>query len=236
MQSHILLVGIASQLAAFLEKTLSQKGYRVSKMRGPIPEPAQVQQVHPDLLIMMMLDVSRPNMVLCRRLSVAINTMPIMLLGYDNQNALVESLNICASDYLSVPFSLEEFLARIRARLRRLSWEHPKNLFVVGKLRLDVESRAVTYGDRSIELTSKEFELLNYLISHPRQVMTHQQILDRVWPDSVLVDKSNIVQVYVLSLRRKLGDAEDLIQTVWGVGYVLKAPSGASAKISLTSW
>lgn len=228
MQPHILLIDIPSELAISLESILTEQGYRVSQIRDEIPEPSQVHQVRPDLLIMALPAVDSPDLAPCRRLSVSLDAMPIMLLGRDDHDDRVASLNVCANDYLPVPFATEEFLARVRAKLRRVRWEKSDEFFVMADLRLDAQSREVHYREYPIDLTSKEFDLLKYLIAHPRQVMTQQQIVDEVWPDSVLTDDRNIVQVYVRSLRRKLGDAKDLIQTVRGVGYVLRDRSAAS--------
>ena len=192
-----------------------------------VPDPWQVQQLRPDLLIMVLPEENNPDLAPCRRLSISLNQIPIMLLGKDNHRDRIASLNVCANDYLSIPFSIEEFMARVRAKLRRVSWEKTGELFILADLRVDVRVREVRYGNRAIGLTAKEFDLLRYLISHPRQVMTTQQILDEVWPNSVLSDSRNIVQVYVGSLRRKLGNAADLLKTVRGIGYVLKDPSAA---------
>ncbi len=224
MQPHILLINIQADLALSLETQLSEQGYRTSQM-VEVPNPVRVQQLRPDLLIMGLPEDNNSDLAPCRRLSLSLNQIPIMLLGEDNHSDRIASLNVCANDYLPMPFSMEEFMARVRAKLRRVSWEKADELFMLADLRVDAQMREVYYDDRSIGLTTKEFDLLRYLISHPRQVMTVQQILDEVWPDSVLSDSRNIVQVYVRSLRQKLGDAADLLQTVRGVGYVLKDPS-----------
>lgn len=227
MPPHLFLVSIEADLSNSLEKTLLAQGYRVSQS-AEISELSEVRQVRPDLLIMALPENKDADLAPCRRLSASLDAVPIMLLGRDNHDDRVASLNICANDYLPVPFVMAEFLARVRAKLRRGQWDQSDDFFVVAGLRLDAQSREVHYGNRAIDLTSKEFDLLKYLIAHPRQVMTQQQIVDEVWPDSVLTDDSNVVQVYVRSLRRKLGDAKDMIQTVRGVGYGLKESSSAS--------
>ncbi|MFG6107765.1 response regulator transcription factor [Leptothoe sp. EHU-05/26/07-4] len=227
MQSHILLINLQATLAASLEKVLCKQGYRVSQMRETIPEPIQVQQFYPDLLIMMLPDADNVGLAPCRRLFAFFNAIPIMLLGHHDHETRVESLNVCANDYLLIPFAMEEFLARVRAKMWRVSWAQKDELLVTQDLQLDTQSREVYVGDRAIELTNKEFDLLKYLMSYLRQVMTHEQIVNEVWSGSLLMDENNIVQVYVRSLRQKLGDAKDLIQTVRGVGYMLKAPAAS---------
>lgn len=226
MQPHVLLINIQTDLALSLETHLSGQGCRVSQMVD-IPEPSQVQQLRPDLLIMVLPEDSHTDLAPCRRLSLSLGHIPIMLLGKDNHSDRVASLNVCANDYLPIPFSMEEFMARVRAKLRRIHWKKTDELFVLENLRVDARVREVHCDSQPVELTSKEFDLLRYLISHPRQVMTIQQILDEIWPDSVLSDSKNIVQVYVRSLRQKLGSTAHLLQTVRGVGYVLKESSTA---------
>ena len=127
-----------------------------------------------------------------------------------------------ADDYLVKPFSIEELLARIRARLRGNSAEVAEVLEFAA-LRLNRTTREVYRGNRSIELTAKEFDLLEYLLSHPRQVLTRDQILERVWGYDFMGD-SNIIEVYIRYLRLKLEAKQEkrLIQTVRGVGYVLR--------------
>ena len=226
MQPHVLLIDIQTELAASLETHLSEHGCRVSQIVGQIPNPSQVQQLRPDLLIMTLPD--SPNLAPCRRLSVFLDQVPIMLLGNDNHHDRVASLNVCANDYLPIPFAMEEFMARVRAKLRRIYWRKTDELFVLGNLQVDARVREVHCDSNPVELTTKEFDLLRYLISHPRQVMTIQQILDEIWPDSALSDSKNIVQVYIRSLRQKLGNAANLLQTVRGVGYVLRESSSST--------
>lgn len=229
MQPHILLVEIPLELATSLEALLSEQGYRVSQSADPVPEPSWVRRMKPDLLIMNLPAVGSSDLAPCRQLSVALKQMPIMLLGSDDHDRRIAGLNVCANDYLTIPFATEEFLARVRAKVRRRRWEKTNEVFSFGDLQLDTQAREVHHREHPIELTAKEFDLLQYLMAHARQVLTQQQILDKVWSESLLTHKSNIVQVYVRSLRQKLKPAGDLIQTVRGVGYVLKASSTASS-------
>ena len=149
--------------------------------------------------------------------------MPIILLtAKDEVGDRVAGLDAGADDYVIKPFSIEELLARVRANLRR-DQEEEVDLLQFGDLTLNRSTREVFRGERSIELTAKEFDLLDYLLSHPRQVLTRDQILERVWGYDFMGD-SNIIEVYVRYLRLKLEDQDEsrLIQTVRGVGYVLR--------------
>jgi DNA-binding response OmpR family regulator len=146
----------------------------------------------------------------------------IILTAKDETSDRVEGLDAGADDYVVKPFSVEELLARIRVHLRRTQNEET-DLLQFNDLKLNTGTREVYRGDRAIELTAKEFELLHYLLSHARQVLTRDQILEQVWGYDLIGD-SNIIEVYIRYLRLKL-EAEGeshLIQTMRGVGYVLR--------------
>ncbi|MEM8808597.1 MAG: response regulator transcription factor [Cyanobacteria bacterium P01_G01_bin.38] len=224
MKPHILLIGIQSQLATVLESSLSQQGYRVSQIANSISNPLRIQQLRPDLILMTLPAMGTSNLEPCRHLSRIMKNIPIMLIGSADAQERVASLNVFANDYLPVPFAIEEFLARVRAKLRRIGWEksETEEVFVCADLRLDTQAYEVHRGNQPIKLTTKEFDLLKYLMAHPQQVLTHQQILDNVWPDTLLKSNGNVLHVYIRYLRRKLKPADDLIQTIRGVGYVLR--------------
>ncbi|MEL6322585.1 MAG: response regulator transcription factor, partial [Cyanobacteria bacterium J06626_14] len=146
----------------------------------------------------------------------------ILLTAKDDVSDRVAGLDAGADDYLVKPFSIEELLARIRAHLRRTA-DTEEEVLRFEDLMLNRQTREVTRGDRAIELTMKEFDLLEYLLSYPRQVITRDRILEEVWGYDFMGD-SNIIEVYIRYLRLKL-EAENekrLIQTVRGVGYVLR--------------
>ncbi|WP_148096694.1 response regulator transcription factor, partial [Aphanothece sacrum] len=146
-----------------------------------------------------------------------------LLTAKDDISDRVAGLDAGADDYIVKPFSLEELLARVRAHLRRNQDENP-NLLEFEDLSLNRSTREVYRGNRLIELTAKEFDLLEYLITHPRQVLTRDQILERVWGYDFMGD-SNIIEVYIRYLRLKLevNGEKRLIQTIRGVGYVLRS-------------
>jgi DNA-binding response OmpR family regulator len=160
---------------------------------------------------------------LCRRLrSTGIKIPVILLTAKDEVEDRVTGLDAGADDYLVKPFSIEELLARIRAHLRRTQ-ETDTDLLQFEDLSLNRLTREVHRGQRSIELTAKEFDLLQYLMSHPRQVFTREQILENIWGYDFLGD-SNIIEVYVRYLRLKLEQESEkrLIHTARGVGYSLR--------------
>ncbi|MFW5779624.1 MAG: winged helix-turn-helix domain-containing protein, partial [Coleofasciculus sp.] len=181
------------------------------------------RESQPDLLILDWMLPGVSGLEICRRLRSTGDKMPIILLtAKDEVSDRVAGLDAGADDYVVKPFSLEELLARVRAHLRRNQEEDPETI-QFADLSLNHSTREVYRGDRLIELTAKEFDLLDYLLSHPRQVLTRDQILERVWGYDFMGD-SNIIEVYVRYLRLKLeaNGEKRLVQTVRGVGYVLR--------------
>jgi DNA-binding response OmpR family regulator len=145
-----------------------------------------------------------------------------MLTAKDKIPDRVAGLNAGADDYVTKPFSIEELLARVKARLRRT---HPEetNKLIFEDLSLNPLTREVYRGNQLIELTAKEFDLLELLLRHPRQVLTRDRILELVWGYDFM-GESNIIEVYIRALRLKLeaNNSKRLLHTVRGVGYVLK--------------
>jgi two-component system response regulator MprA len=145
-----------------------------------------------------------------------------MLTAKDTIQDRVQGLDAGADDYLVKPFNLDELLARIRALLRRTQTERIQ-VYKFADLTLDTGSRQVSRGERLVQLTAKEYELLELFLRHPRQVLTREVIFDRVWGYD-FGGESNVLEVYIRYLRQKLeaGDEQRLIYTVRGVGYVLR--------------
>ncbi|NER81567.1 MAG: response regulator transcription factor [Leptolyngbya sp. SIO1D8] len=180
-------------------------------------------RAEPDLILLDWMMPGLSGVEVCRRLrSTGFKEPVVLLTAKDDIADRVAGLDAGADDYVVKPFSIEELLARVRAHLRRNEPQEVDTL-QFQDLTLNRKTREVKRGDRSIELTAKEFDLLEYLITHPRQVLTRDRILEEVWGYDFMGD-SNIIEVYIRYLRLKL-EAENekrLIQTVRGVGYVLK--------------
>jgi DNA-binding response OmpR family regulator len=177
-----------------------------------------------DLII---LDVMLPRidgLEVCRRIRAKrIQTPILMLTARTSVEDRVAGLDAGADDYLTKPFAFAELLARIRALARRETPSTVGNRLVVGELSLDLKTREVRHGDKRIELTPKEFALLEYFMRHPNQVLSGQQIADHVWSYD-FDGLTNRVAVYVSYLRKKLQNGGRApIQTVHGVGYRLVA-------------
>ena len=178
----------------------------------------------PDAVV---LDLGLPKLdgvEVCRRLRERGDVPILVLTARDELDSRVEGLDSGADDYLVKPFDRQELLARLRALLRR---RPPRGsaFLTVGDLKLNPDTREVLRGDRPLELTSREFELLEYLMRNERLVVSREALLENVWGYQVLVE-TNTVDVFVSNLRRKLeaGGEPRVLHTVRGAGYVLRAP------------
>jgi DNA-binding response OmpR family regulator len=223
MTAHILLVEDEVKLARFLELELTSEGYQVSVAHDGMDGLTLARESSPDLAILDWMLPGLSGLELCRRLRSTGSKVPVILLtAKDEVSDRVAGLDAGADDYVVKPFSIEELLARIRAHLRRTN-EPNINLLQFEDLSLDHQTREVFRGSRAIELTAKEFDLLEYLLRHPRQVITRDQILEKVWGYDFMGD-SNIIEVYIRYLRLKLEDNGEkrLIHTIRGVGYALR--------------
>jgi DNA-binding response OmpR family regulator len=223
MTAHILLVEDEVKLARFVELELSSEGYQVSVAHDGMTGLGLARETQFDLAILDWMLPGLTGVELCRRLRATGSKVPVILLtARDEVSDRVTGLDAGADDYIVKPFSIEELLARIRAHLRRTQ-EADEDVLQFEDLSLNRRTREVFRGRRAIELTAKEFDLLEYLLNHPRQVYTRDQILEKVWGYDFMGD-SNIIEVYVRYLRLKLEEQDEkrLIQTVRGVGYALR--------------
>ncbi|HEY9621130.1 MAG TPA: response regulator transcription factor [Crinalium sp.] len=223
MSALILLVEDEVKLARFIELELGAEGYNVNVANDGLTGLTMARETPPDLLILDWMLPGLSGLELCRRLRSTGSKVPvIMLTAKDEVGDRVAGLDAGADDYVVKPFSIEELLARVRAHLRRTQ-EPDLDLLQFEDLTLNRRTREVFRSGRAIELTAKEFDLLEYLLSHPRQVITRDRILEQVWGYDFMGD-SNIIEVYIRYLRLKLEEKDEkrLIQTVRGVGYVLR--------------
>ncbi len=223
MVAKILMVEDEANLAQFVQLELTYEGYEVSVAHDGLSGLMAAREQAPDLIILDWMMPGLSGVEVCRRLRQTGSNIPIILLtAKDDISDRVEGLDAGANDYVIKPFSIEELMARVRAQLRSLQPQEAEQL-VYADLTLNRKSRQVIRNGRSIELTAKEFDLLDYLMTYPRQVLTRDRILEEVWGYDFMGD-SNIIEVYIRYLRLKL-EAEGeprLIQTVRGVGYVLR--------------
>ena len=212
-----------ARVAAAVRRSLEYAGHTVAVAAdGPAGLASAIRDA-PDLVV---LDVNLPGLDgfgVCRALRAAGGVaLVLMLTARDATSDRVDGLDAGADDYLVKPFAHEELLARVRALLRRAPAAPPSSLWFAD-LELDPAAREVRRGGRTVALTALEFDLLAHLMRHPRQVLTRAQLLAAVWGGEPVA--SNVVDVYIGYLRSKLeADGEPrLVQTVRGVGYVLRS-------------
>jgi DNA-binding response OmpR family regulator len=223
MPIKILLIEDDIKLAQFIEMELSCEGYEVSMAHNGLDGLSQARTSLPDLVILDWMMPGATGVEICRRLRSTGSKVPIILVtAKDEISDRVAGLDAGADDYVVKPFSIEELLARIRSNIRRTK-EEDRNLLQFEDLSLNCLTREVFRMEYAIELTVREFELLEYLMRHPQQVMTRDLILEHVWGYDFGGD-SNVIEVYVRTLRQKLevNQTSRLIQTVRGIGYVLR--------------
>jgi len=219
---RVLVVEDDRDIADVLRRSLGMEGYDV-RLAGDGEEAlAESAVFEPDAVV---LDLGLPKLDgidVCRRLRGEGDVPILMLTARDGVDDRVEGLDSGADDYLVKPFERVELLARLRALLRR---RPPRGsaFLVAGDLRLNPDTREVLRGERDIELTGREFELLEHLMRNERLVVSREKLLDEVW-DYHPYAETNTIDVFVSNLRRKLeaGGEERVLHTVRGSGYVLR--------------
>jgi two-component system response regulator MprA len=222
MRELILVIEDEEKILNFLRRGLIYEGYRVETAMEGSAGLASARDNPPDLVILDWMLPGIDGLEVCRRLRAASNVPILMLTAKDAVSDRVQGLDAGADDYLVKPFALDEVLARLRALLRRAKPDAPE-ILGYADLRLDTGTHQAFRGERSIDLTAKEYELLELFLQHPRQVLTREVIYDRVWGYD-FGGESNIIEVYVRYLRQKteaVGEPR-LLYTVRGVGYVLR--------------
>lgn len=217
MAEHVLVVDDDAPVRRMLARTLTAGGYEVTVAADGGQALAAAERAAPDAVV---LDVGLPGMdglAVCRRLRANGLAAPILLLtARDAVSDRVAGLDAGADDYVVKPVATDELLARLRAHLRRR--QPAGERLAAGDLALDVSTRTARRGNREIELTAREADLLELLLRNARAVVSRDQALDLVWGGDAA---ANAVDRYVAYLRRKLGDPP-LIHTVRGVGFVLR--------------
>ncbi|MBM7565343.1 response regulator transcription factor [Paenibacillus sacheonensis] len=230
MRPHILVVDDDEKITSLLRRSLAFEGYEVTTANNGIEGLKQMLASDPNLLI---LDVMMPQVdgwEVCRRVREGGSSVPILMLtAKDDIQDRVRGLDLGADDYLVKPFALEELLARVRALLRRKpdKLEESSSRLQFEDLTLDLDSREAIRSGRRIDLTAKEFDLLQLLMQNPRRVLTRDSIMDKIWGFDYS-GESNVLEVYIAMLRQKTedGSGSRLIQTVRGTGYVLRGEGG----------
>ena len=222
-KEKILIVEDDNDLANLIKDYLSIEGYE-----GVIGEDGvkALEIFNENNISLVILDIMLPNIdgiTVCKKIREKSNIPIIMLSAKSGETDKILCLGVGADDYVTKPFSPMELLARVKAQLRRAGFvqnkEISEDVIDYGNLKIYSKSYKVILNDSEVDLTTKEFEVLNYLAKNSGQVFTKEQLYDGVWGLSEFMDE-NTIAVYVKRLRNKLGEVgKNSIKTVWGVGY-----------------
>ena len=220
---RILIIEDEARIAQFIERGLIYEGYRVDVARDGQIGLTIARDNPPDLVILDWMLPGIDGLEVCKRLRAASGVPILMLTARDNIEDRITGLDAGADDYLVKPFSVDELMARVRALFRRVTPVSRPEILRFADLTLDTGTHRAHRGERAIDLTAKEYELLELFMRNPQQVLTRDVIFDRVWGYD-FGGESNIIEVYVRYLRQKTETESEprLIHTVRGVGYVLR--------------
>jgi len=223
--TSILVVDDDPRLIGALRRSLAYEGYHVATATNGEEALSQARRRTHDLIILDRLLPDMDGLMVCRRLREEDQHSAILMLTARDAIAdRVEGLEVGADDYLVKPFALEELLARVKALLRRrMPPDVLREILSFSDLELDTATRQARRGQRAIELSTTEYELLHLFLRNPRIVLTRTLLLDRIW-GSDFEGGVNVLEVYVAHLRQKLEQLGEprLIQTIRGTGYVLR--------------
>lgn len=222
----ILIVEDEKSIARFLELELNHEGYEINLSYDGQEALEAIKNNKYDLIILDIMLPSLSGIEICRRTRVFSNVPIIMLTAKDSILDKVVGLDVGADDYITKPFHIEELFARIRA-IRRKEFKNKNNenqsILIINDLNLNTMTREVSRSGKKIELTKREYDLLEYMLRNINIVLSREQLLEVVWGYNYIGD-TNVVDVYIRYLRSKIDDDFEvkLIHTVRGVGYVLK--------------
>jgi two-component system response regulator MtrA len=221
MASKILIVEDDPRISELVEKNLGSAGYACASCRDGSRALAVFERYGPDLLVLDLMLPGADGIEITRLIRRRSKVPILMLTARAGEGDIVLGFEVGADDYLTKPFSIQELLARIRALLRRSSYERHEETLQRGELLIDLGKRELRRGDSGIELTSLEFDLLHTLALRPGRVFSRQALMDQVWGHDRVVDDRSIDSL-VSRLRKKLEGGAGrprYIQTVWGAGY-----------------
>ncbi len=225
MSTKILIVEDDPSIGKLLRRALLLEGYEARLVQNGLDALSAFHEEHPDLVILDLMLPGIDGIEVCKRIRDESDVPILMLTARDTVEDRVLGLDSGADDYVVKPFDIDELLARVRAQLRRAEHRQPRQILEFADLVMDTAARTVRRGQREIELTAREFDLLELFMRHPNQVISRTQIYDEIW-NYDFGGESNIIEVYIRYLRTKL-EAEGeprLIYTKRGAGYILRQP------------
>ena len=220
---HVLVIEDDPAIRDLLRRGLAYENYKVTVANDGLSGLSSARDNPPDLVILDWMMPGLDGLEVCKRLRAASNLPILMLTAKDAVGDRVLGLETGADDYLTKPFAFPELLARVHALLRRAAPSTKPEILRYSDLTLDTGTRLAKRGTRQFELTAKEYDLIEYFMRNPRQVLSREQILERVW-GSDGGGESNVLEVYIRYLRQKTeaNNEARLIHTVRSVGYVLR--------------
>jgi DNA-binding response OmpR family regulator len=220
---RVLIIEDDYHMSQALKKSLIEEGYAIDAVYDGVEGEAYAEGTAYDAIILDVMLPRKDGIAVCRTLRQHRVTAPILMLtARDTVEDRVQGLDSGADDYLIKPFALHELLARLRALFRRTS-SQKSGMLVVGELTLNPATHDVTRANEHIKLNAKEFALLEYFMRHPNQVLKREMIENHIWSYD-FISASNVVDVYVRRLRRKIDDPfiEKVFETIYGAGYRLR--------------
>lgn len=224
-KKKILIVEDEQKIARFLELELKYEGYEVEIANDGRDGLEKGKNKDISLIVLDLMLPGLSGIEVCRRLRQSTDVPIIMLTAKDDISDKVMGLDMGADDYMTKPFAVEELLARIRVLLKRkfLSSQEDSVILAIGKIKLYKDNYRVEYEDENVELTKKEFELLEFMMTNKNIVLSREKILDKVWGYDYFGD-TNIIDVYIRYLRSKIDQKYNVnfIETVRGVGYIIR--------------
>ena len=215
--TEVLVIEDDEAISDLLRRGLTYEGYRVTVAQDGTNGLRVARDAPPDLVVLDLMLPGLDGLEVCRRLRAADDVPIPVLTARGAVGDRIAGLDSGADDYMVKPFSIDELLARVRALLRRKGPQEETELRFAD-ITMDTKSHEVWRGERAVHLTAKQYDLLEFFMRHPRQVLSAEMIYSHVWGSSY---DSNVVQVFIRNLRQALGEP-DLIQTIRGAGYVLK--------------
>jgi DNA-binding response OmpR family regulator len=223
MHEQILVVDDEAIVTEVVERYLVREGYRVTVVRDGRAAIEAAAREAPDLIVLDLMLPTVDGLEVCRAIRAESKVPIIILSAKDEESDKILGLGLGADDYMAKPFSPRELVARVQAVLRRTRTApaEPGDQLRYGGMKINPKARLVEIGDRGVELTAKEFDLLYFLARHPGQVFSREQLLDQVW-DYHFVGDASTVTVHVRRLREKVEADPNRprhVKTVWGVGY-----------------
>jgi len=233
MLHTVMIIEDDAEVRKYLKQLILDDGYSVVDVADGIKAMDLIERRQPDIVI---LDLGLPHVSgesVCSDIRRKYPDIPVIILtGKSEVSDIVRGFNLGADDYITKPFKGEELLARIKARLRPLS--NGSSILKVADLELNTKTFSVKRGDRNIQLSHKEYELLQYLMLNGGRILTREMILQRVWLTADYIEP-RVVDVYIGYLRKKVDfeGEEPLLHTVRGFGYLIKEPNHSSPTVQI---